>query len=196
MLTKRSLGLVLALLLASTSCGAARGSAGSPTGAPDVALPSAAPPEPAILGTWRTDYECHDLVRAFEDADVAEFAPEALVGLHMIEGPVDRLAAQPNLCERAVTIQRTNVFRSNGYLLSYQGSRLESDCHCFEVVGDHTFVNLADPGYPDIALDFEIVGDSLTFSVVVPDPCPARCVDQVHTAVGNYGVGTWHRVDQ
>jgi hypothetical protein len=40
----------------------------------------------------------------------------------------------------------------------------------------------------------EIVGDTLTFDVLVPDPCSARCEDQVQTVVGQYALGPWHRV--
>jgi hypothetical protein len=148
----------------------------------------------AILGSWQSEYVCQDLVQAYEHAGVGRFAPRALGELHMLKGVADRLAGDPNLCDGARRIQRTHVFEPNGNVLNYQGSTVVDECTCFTLVGDHTLVNHADPGYPDISLHYEIVGDTLTFDVLVPHPCAARCKDQVQTMVGQYGVGPWHRV--
>jgi hypothetical protein len=150
--------------------------------------------QPAILGSWQSEYVCQDLVQAYENAGVGRFAPRALGELHMLKGAADRVAGDPNLCDGARRIQRTHVFEPNGNVLNYQGSTVVDECTCFTLVGDHTLVNHADPGYPDISLHYEIVGDTLTFDVPVPDPCSARCEDQVQTLVGQYGVGPWHRV--
>jgi hypothetical protein len=148
----------------------------------------------AILGSWQSEYVCQDLVQAYENAGVGRFAPRALGELHMVKGAADRLIGDPNLCDGARRIERTHVFEPNGNVLNYQGSTVVDECTCFTLVGDHTLVNHADPGYPDISLHYEIVGDTLTFDVVVPDTCAARCMDQVQTMVGQYAVGPWHRV--
>ena len=148
----------------------------------------------AILGSWQSDYVCQDLVQAYDRAAVGAFAPRALVTLHMVKGPPDRLAGDPHLCDGAVKIQRTHVFEPNGHVLNYQGSAVVDECGCYVLVGDHTLVNLADPGYPDISLHYTIDGDTLTFDVLVPQPCPTRCKDQVQTMVGQYALGPWHRV--
>ena len=148
----------------------------------------------AILGSWQSEYVCQDLVQAYQDAGVGRFAPRALGELHMLTGAAGRLPGDPNLCDGAQTIQRTHVFEPNGNVLNYQGSKVVDECTCFTLVVDHTLVNHADPGYPDISLHYEIVGDSLTFDVLVPHPCSARCEDQVQTMVGQYALGPWHRV--
>jgi hypothetical protein len=148
----------------------------------------------AILGSWQSEYVCEDLVQAYEHAGVGGFAPGALVGYHMLKGPPDRLVEGPNLCDGAVTVLRTHVFEPNGVVLDYQGSKVVDECDCYVLVGDHILRNRADPGYPDISLRYVIEGDTLRFDVVVPDPCPARCKDQVQTMVGRYAIGPWHRV--
>jgi hypothetical protein len=148
----------------------------------------------AILGSWQSEYVCEDLVQAYERAGVGRFAPGALVALHMLKGVPGRLINGPNLCDGAVRVRRTHVFEPNGVVLNYQGSKVVDECDCYVLVGDHTLRNQADPGYPDISLRYVIEGDTLTFDVVVPDPCPARCRDQVQTMVGQYAIGPWHRV--
>jgi hypothetical protein len=152
------------------------------------------PTQQAILGSWQSEYVCQDLVQAYRHAGVGRFAPRVLGELRMLKGTAHRLAGDPNLCNGARRIQRTHVFEPNGNVLNYQGSTVVDECTCFTLVGDHTLVNHADPGYPDISLHYEIVGDTLTFDVLVPDPCSARCKDQVQTMVGQYALGPWHRV--
>jgi hypothetical protein len=152
------------------------------------------PQQQAILGSWQSEYVCQDLVQAYEHAGVGRFAPGALGELHMLDGAAGRLAGDPHLCDGARRIQRTHVFKPRGNVLNYQGSTVVDECTCFTLVGDHTLINHADPGYPDISLHYEIVGDTLTFDVLVPDQCPARCIDQVQYLVGQYALGPWHRV--
>lgn len=156
--------------------------------------PASGDSQQPILGSWQSEYVCQDLVKAYEHAGVGRFAPRALGELHMLKGAADRLAGDPNLCNGARRIQRTHVFEPNGNVLNYQGSTVVDECWCYTLVGDHTLVNHADPGYPDISLHYEIDGDTLSFDVLVPDPCSARCRDQVQTMVGQYAVGPWHRV--
>jgi hypothetical protein len=150
-------------------------------------------PQQGILGSWQSQYVCQDLVQAYERAGVGRFAPGALVELRMVNGGPDHLASG-HLCDGAVKIQRTHVFEPDGNVLNYQGSTVVDECRCYTLVGDDTLVNHADPGYPDISLHYEIDGDTLTFDVVVPDQCAARCVDQVQYLVGQYALGPWHRV--
>ena len=166
----------------------------SPPAGQKDAPPLSDPTRQAILGSWQSEYVCQELVQAYDHAGVGRFAPRALGELHMLKGTTARLAGDPNLCNGARRVQRTHVFEPNGNVLNYQGSTVVDECTCFTLVGDHTLVNHADPGYPDISLHYEIVGDTLTFDVLVPDPCGARCKDQVQTMVGQYALGPWHRV--
>jgi hypothetical protein len=188
---KRSFGVIVAMTIAMTACGSG-GSDQPPAGSSQDAVASiTSPPAPAIEATWRRDYTCEDLVRAFESVGVGEHAPDALVGLHMVE---ESAAGSENPCKGAVEVQLTHVFRANGYLLDYFGTKLVDDCHCYALIGDDTFVVLGDSGDPDISLHYVIDGDTLTFDVVVPDPCSAKCQDQVAFTVASYAVGPWKRV--
>lgn len=187
---KRSFGVFLAITIVATACKSGSSSQPQPGSSQD-AVPSITSPAPAIEATWRRDYTCEDLVRAFESVGVGEHAPDALVGLHMVE---ESAAGSENPCKEAVEVQLTHVFRPNGYLLDYLGTKLVDDCHCYSLIGDDTFVVLGDSGDPDISLHYVIDGDTLTFDVVLPDPCSAKCQDQVAFTVASYAVGPWNRV--
>jgi hypothetical protein len=194
---RRSIGVVLSLTMVTVACG----SGGSTQRDTDPADVSVAPttslaPEP-ILGTWRMEYTCEAFVRAFERAGIGQLAFEQLVGFRMQEGPADRLANAGDPCEGARHFQRTQIFHPNGYLIRYQDERLVDDCRCYELVDDHTFVLLGDPGDPDITLHYRIDGRTLTFEPVTPDRCSSdRCLSSLGFAVGQYALGPWHRVEQ
>jgi hypothetical protein len=187
---KLRLGVVLVTMILATACGSG-GSDQPPAGASlDVEPSITSQPPPAIEGAWRSDYTCQDFVQAYEDAGVGKFASASLVGLHMLEPSAE---GSPDPCKEAVDIQLTHVFRPNGYILDYQGTKLVGDYHGYALIGDDTFVVLGDSGDPDISLHYVIDGDTLTFDVALPDPCSANCQDQVAYAVGQYAVGPWER---
>jgi hypothetical protein len=83
------------------------------------------------------------------------------------------------VCAGAKQYQRTHYFRPNGYLINYQGKQIADDCHCYQLLNNHTFVSLGnDPGSIDVSLHYTIVGNTLTFDVVVPDQCSPPSVEE------------------
>lgn len=190
-MTKRSFGVLLALTLATAACRSG-GSGSSASGGSDSAVGPT--PAQAILGTWRSEYTCEKFVQGFQGAGIPDLAPTFLVAMGLQKGPVDRLDAN-SLCDGATEFERRHFFRPNGYLINYQNNKIVDDCRCYLLVDDHTFVSLGDPGTPDVTLDYTITGDTLTFSVVRPDPCSTqKCLESVAIAEAQYAVTSWTRV--
>ncbi len=184
----------IALTILATSCASSSGSTAPAVSINQGSVPPIASTQPEpILGTWRMTFTCDAVVRAYDDAGVADAAPKTLVGLHMQGGPPGRLAASADICQGAKQVTRTIIFRSNGYLLAYQGDKQVDDCRCYVLLDDHTFVALGDA--VDVSLGYRIEGDTLTFDVVIPDQCSTtQCRDAVAYAAAAYGLGPWQRV--
>jgi len=193
-MTKRSIGAILVLTMAAAACGPG-GSTSSAADAVQTSSPliSSARPEP-IMGTWRMEYTCENIVQAFEHAGIGELAPQGLVDMGVQQ---DQLASSSDPCNGAKKVERTVIFRPNGYLLRYQGEKLVDDCRCYQLIAGHTFVVPGEGSDPDITLQYRIDGDALTFHAVMPDQCSStRCHNQFAFAVAQYAVGTWQRVNQ
>ena len=191
----RTIAMILALTMMAVACGA--GGSAQLTGATNTAASSVsnAPPEP-ILGAWRMEYTCEKLMKAFARAGLGDLAPQGLVNIGLEKGPVDPAVGNANACAGAKRLQWTHVFRPNGYLTNYHNTTVADDCRCYMLIDDHTFVVLGDPGEPDIALQYRILGDTLTFEAMVPDECSSvRCRNGYAWAIGQYALGPWHRVN-
>jgi hypothetical protein len=159
-------------------------------------LPSYAPIANSILGTWMAEYTCRKFVRAFEDAGIPSFAAEKVVELGLQPGPADDLATRAHICVGAKNIQRTVTFSPDGYLRRYQDGRVVDDCRCYRLIGERRFVSPGDFRAPDITLRYQLGADVLRFGAVKPDPCSSSvCRQAFATAVGQYAVGTWHRLN-
>jgi hypothetical protein len=199
------LKLSIAALVAFTVATAACVSSGSTSSVPSTSqLPTTSvgsvPIEP-ILGTWRMKYTCEAFVRAYTRYGIpdqlATGAMNALAAFGGHESSGDQTA--PKICEDAKQYRRTHYFRPNGYLINYQGKQIVDDCHCYQLLDDHTFVSLGGPGDAidptDVSLRYTVEDDRLTFHVVVPDPCTTmKCRSGVAFAVYQYALGPWHRV--
>jgi len=192
-----SIGAILVLAMTAAACGSSGGSVQSTTTTPPTpAFSISSSASESIIGTWRTEYTCEKFVQALEREGVGDLAANYLVALRMQQGPADRIANVADLCAGAKDIQRTQVFQPNGYLIHYQGKVIVDDCHCYQLIGRHTFVVLGDPGDPDIPLQYRIEGKTLTFDAVMPSQCSsARCRDEFAFAIAVYAVGTWRRVN-
>jgi hypothetical protein len=190
---KRSFGLLIAITISTVACGSS-GSTSQPaiTSPPPTTSVSNAATE-AILGTWRMEYTCEKLLRAYVRYGVTDELAAGLATFGIHKSSKAQMAE--NICEGAKQFQRTHFFQPNGYLINYQGKQIVDDCHCYQLVDNHTFVNLGDPGDPDVSLHYAIDGDTLTFDVVVPDQCStAKCLGGVAFAVYQYALGSWQRV--
>jgi len=162
--------------------------------------PAAPPLEPVattpILGTWTVEYTCQKLVRAFEDAGIPPFAAEKIVVLGLQPGPADELARRAHVCAGAMRVRRTVTFSPDGYLRRYQDGRVVDDCRCYRLIGDRLFVSPGDFKAPNITFRYQLDADVLSFEAIMPDSCSSTvCRQAFATAVGQYDVGTWQRVN-
>jgi hypothetical protein len=195
---KRSLGVLIACTIATVSC-TSSGSTSPPAIAPQSPTTSVSkPPTERILATWRMKYTCEKFVRAYRRYGIADQLATGALGALASFG-VDKSSANQavsKVCEGAKDYQSTHYFRPNGYLIDYRGKQIEDDCHCYQLLGNHTFVSLGnDPWSKDVSLHYTILGDTLTFHVVVPDQCStAKCRGGVAYAVYQYALGPWHYV--
>jgi hypothetical protein len=147
-----------------------------------------------ILGTWRVEYTCKKIATAFDDAGVGRFAVQAVVTLGLQPGPADQLASRVDPCSGAKRVDRTVTFDPSGQLLRYQGDRLVDDCHCYRLLANHVLVSPGDNRAPNITLRYRLDAGALNFVAVMPNCSSSRCRREFAYAVGQYTVGTWHRV--
>jgi hypothetical protein len=195
----RTLAVLVTSALATVACVSS-----SQTPSPGRALQTprasvtGSPTEP-ILGTWRMEYTCEAFVRAYERYGIADQLETGAMGalaafFDVHTSPTGQTIEKT--CDGARAYQITHYFRPNGYLIDYVGKQITDDCHCYELLDNHTFVSLGnDPGSMDVSLHYTIVGDTLTFHVVVPDQCSiAKCRGGIAYNVFQYALGPWHRV--
>jgi hypothetical protein len=160
--------------------------------APPSLTPIATTP---ILGTWRVRYTCKKIVSAYEDAGMGGFAAEAVVTLGMQPGSTHQLANSADPCAGAKKVVRSVTFSPGGYLRRYQDGKVVDHCRCYRLLANHAIVSPGDFKAPKITLRYQLDTDVLRFGAVMPDPCSSTvCRQAFATAVGQYAVGTWHRV--
>jgi hypothetical protein len=87
------------------------------------------------------------------------------------------------------------TFSPDGYLRRIQEGRVVDDCRCYRLIGNNVFVSPGDFRAPNITLRYQLETDLLSFEAVRPGSCSSPvCRQAFATAVGQYAVGTWHRL--
>jgi hypothetical protein len=191
---KRAFGLLIAITMGTVDCGSSGSTLQPPSTSQAPATSASGAPTEPILGTWRMEYTCEELVRAYKQYGLADQLPVALAAFDVHKSSTDQRLGR--ICAGAKHFQRTHYFRPNGYLINYQGKQIVDDCHCYQLVDNHTFVLLGDPGDPDVSLLYRLDGDTLTFDVVKADQCESsKCRGQVAFAIYQYALGPWQRVN-
>ena len=88
------------------------------------------------------------------------------------------------------------TFSPDGYLRRIQEGGVIDDCRCYRLSGSIVLVSPGDYRAPNITLRYQLETDSLSFEAVRPGPCSSLvCQQALATAVGQYAVGTWHRLN-
>jgi len=195
------IGALIAFMVATAACGSSGSTSSVAETSQQPTTSASTVPTGSILGTWRMKYTCEAFVRAYERYGIADQlssgAMDALATFGVQGSSADQTTSK--MCEGAKQFQREHYFRPNGYLINYQGKQIVDDCHCYQLLDNHTFVSLGGPGDAvdptDVSLRYTIEGDTLTFDVVVPDQCSTvKCRSGVAFAVYQYALGPWHRV--
>jgi hypothetical protein len=198
-MSKLVLGVLIACTIATVSCRSSSSTSLRASTSPTPATSVTFGPPDSILGTWRMEYTCGAFVRAYTRYGITDqLATGAMGALAQEFGIHESSTGQTTekTCEGAKEFRATHYFRPDGYLIDYHNNQIADDCHCYQLLDSHTFVSLGnDPGNLDVSLHYTIVGDTLTFHVVVPDQCStAKCRGEIAYNVYQYALGPWHRV--
>jgi len=194
----RLLGLlVLALsLLLWTACGAFwHGSQG------ELAAKNDSP----LVGTWRRDNECEELVHAYKEAGLADEMPGWTAG----QGFATSASVSPSEIRKhsdpcqglGASVQHDHVFYKDGRFASVNDVGEFVDDGFYKQPNDHTIVfpGNGSKSYPPVTAHFRFSddGDTVRFDLVVPDmdECSAQCRETYAWATSVFYSGlTWKRV--
>jgi hypothetical protein len=165
---------VCLLLVAVPVLAAGRGSSGSesagePSGQSTAASTGSTTPDttrdaPTLVGRWERLNECPQLVKAFEQAGLAELAP-SFVGDYFPDATPQELARKDDLCEGAEPFVHSHFFDDADAFGSLTENLEQVDDGSYEIVDDGTFVISKE--FPDVTFHSRIDGDELTLSPVL-----------------------------
>ena len=168
----------------------------SPAPPADLASPSAS--TASIVGEWHATITCEKAVASLEDAGFGSSVLPFLVDGGFVPGATDVTAfkdpAKP--CKGAVPRDHAHFFRSNGAFgsLDWQGNQVDDGQ--YRIIGDHAlWIGDGEPAAQDVTFTFEISGDDLTLTPVIPTDCSADpCLGDARWAATVAMGGTrWHR---
>ena len=194
------LGLLMALVvLALSACGSGGGQGGGQDSAKSEI-------ENPLVGTWRRERTCDELVRELKQAGLAEMIPEWVAGAQF--GGASVSAAQvrqhSNPCQglRSRNDQHDHVFYKDGRFASLNENGDEVDHGHYELPDERTIVFPEHWGKkgPSITAHFRFSNDrdTVTFDLVLPedmDECSQLCRQAYAWAVSVFYPGLpWKRV--
>ena len=194
------LGLLMALVvLALSACGSGGGQGGGQDSAKSEI-------ENPLVGTWRRERTCDELVRELKQAGLAEMIPEWVAGAQF--GGASVSAAQvrqhSNPCQglRSRNDQHDHVFYKDGRFASLNENGDEVDHGHYELPDERTIVFPEHWGKkgPSITAHFRFSNDrdTVTFDLVLPDDmdeCSQLCREAYAWAVSVFYPGLpWRRV--
>jgi hypothetical protein len=150
----------------------------SATAAPQTRAPSppSASPAPSaelgtLVGTWTRVNDCESFVGALEDADLADLAPEWLVGAGYFATEAEIDPADP--CAGATEVEHSHFFTADGEFGSLDEHGRQVDDGQYDVVDEDTIALAGGQALVDFALSSD--GNAVSFTVPVPEPCEADC---------------------
>jgi hypothetical protein len=146
-----------------------------------------------LVGEWRRDQACDELLNEFASLGLDEYAAQFLVGVGIQDGPEGRVRELSDPCEGARPVARRLVFSPDGRWGGFvEATGEQVDCCEFRFVAPG-LIEL--PGDPATILRFEVMGDAVTFVLQWPDPCEDDdCRSQVAWATETFTLGPWQRV--
>ena len=197
--------LAIAVLLAACGTTSRPGTSAAPsptpTRAPSAtpAAPSATPSEspPALVGEWRREQRCEEIVAAltkegFAEAWVLDYASSFVPGAT----GADDIAEPEHPCVGAVPLMHSHFFTAGGRFGSRDQNREQVDEGTYRIVDDRTFVisnTLGSDTLKEVTFHFAVDGDTITFEPVIPD-CRPDCFEAVWSVTVAFPGLTWTRV--
>jgi hypothetical protein len=190
---------VVAMILASgcsTGTTAPTASPSVPTGVGASAAPSVSTTN-NLVGSWHRAQSCQEMLAAFEAAGLAESHADWLTGNFLGGSPApsggDVCAGAHGPLEHSHFFTETGDFGST----DENGQQVDEGDYVIEGDGKVAFPSHATEfGYArDLAVDYAIKDDTLTFRVVLPEPCDSSCKDAFAWALTAFASGPWQRGD-
>lgn len=164
----------------------------TPASAPtsDAGTPASASPALAsdpLVGEWRQEFTCEDLVRTFRrgtnelgakgPATFEKYVRPMAAGAFWVGGA--ELPPRNDLCRFAPASWERLLQVQDGHLTWFDPGGLSTTTATYELVDDHTFT--ANDGDQNMdgtyTFEFTIEGDRLTIDLVDPDPWVGNAVE-------------------
>jgi hypothetical protein len=173
--------------------------ASSPSPAAGAATASAS--VASIVGEWHATITCELVVRSLTDAGFASDVPQFLIDGASLPGEnnVTAIKDPAKPCKGAIARDHAHVFGSNGAFESLDWRGMQVDGGTYRIIGDDSlFIGDGVVGQPtaqDVTFRFQISGDDLTLTPVIPadctaDPCRGNAFWATTVAMGGM---RWHR---
>jgi hypothetical protein len=177
---RRSIPILLAAVLATSSSASARSPSEPPADAA-AAASSLPPADPNLVGEWRRNQACDELVDSYSRSGLEDYTVEFLIAVGLQAGPPERLRALANPCEGARVVARRLTFGPDGTWDGFiEATGEQVDCCEYPLLEPGLIELLADPGDPTTRLRVEHVDDVLRFAVQWPESCEdADCLSQM-----------------
>lgn len=137
--TTLSVASALTFILVAGSCSSGGSASSSSTrpSAPTAESPSStAVPANALVGRWRSERTCQDLVDALDKAGLAALAPW-IVGEY-VSGTPEQLAQKKNICQGGQPSVHYHFFTADGQFGSLDGQANQVDNGTYRITGSNT----------------------------------------------------------
>ena len=193
-----SIGIIAAVLVvvacgsqstlpaASSAPASATSTAAAPSQTEAASSTAAASP---LVGTWTRVNDCAAFVGALEEADLADLAPGWLVGAGYFASEADIDLDDP--CAGATEVEHSHFFTADGEFGSFDENGAQVDDGRFELVDEDTMA----VGEGQLLVDFAVRpdGNTLSFTVPLPEPCEGPCRDDYAWAISAFYPGEFER---
>ena len=148
-----------------------------------------------LIGSWHRAQTCEEMLAVFEEAGLAETHVGWLQG-NFFGGEPGPTSGDPCAGARG-PLEHDHFFTTANVFGSHDENGEEVDHGDFEVVDEDTvgFPSHADEfGYEgDLAVDYTVDGEVVTFEVSLPEDCVGACADAYAWALSAFASGPWER---
>jgi hypothetical protein len=161
----------------------------------EPAVPSAKPEATkdgsgGLVGRWRTENRCEELVDALRSAGLEAYIGQMLTGQYR-DQPARMIARDSNPCRGARSFEHSHGFDGDGGFSSYDASGEQVDEGTYRISGDELTVSR--PPF-DVTVRYRVAGDTATFDLLIPKRCAAkRCRDEAALGIGTFFPRTYTR---
>lgn len=163
----------------------------NPSAQPVIDPPTESPDAAGLVGEWRRETRCEEIVAALAEAGLDAWVLEYAAAFVPGASGGDDLADPTRPCDGAAPLHHSHFFTADGRFGSRDQDGRQVDDGTYRIVDERTFV--VSKEFPDVTFHFEVAGDSITFEPVVPS-CSPDCFEAVWSVTVAYPRLPWKRV--